>query len=330
MALESIRIERIKVKDLPALADAAIDGSAPGSFVPITKQRAIAHTHNPNAKPDDVGLLLAKEGHRNVGYFGLMPVMLQHEGKLHKVFWLTTWAVSRDYLGKGLGSALMEAALALKVDLAIVGSKPARRVSAKYGFYEVKTLDYVQIDFGAPARYNPISLLLRLTRRLLAAVKVSLHIQGADEAATRAFEWLLAPLLRPLGRLLLTLTLSPEARSTGMKPVEQVRLLGEADAARTGFVRSPYVINWMLAYPWVLPIGQSESEKLDYGFTDARPGFRISGYQAISLNQMECGFACFQSSGIRGRTVLRYWIISFPSSLHQTCCWDWPCSRRAA
>jgi predicted N-acetyltransferase YhbS len=152
MILEDVRIERVKLKDLPAMAARFIDGAKPDTFIPITKHRAQALVHNPNAEPEDVAMLLATVGERCVGYFGVMAVMLQHEGKLHKVHWLTTWAVASDFIGKGLGSRLMEEALALDVDLAIVGSKPARRVSAKYGFHEVRPLDYVQIDFGVAGR----------------------------------------------------------------------------------------------------------------------------------------------------------------------------------
>ena len=109
-SFDSVRIERVKLKDLRALAASAVDGAVPGTFILITKHRALAMTHNPFAQPNDVALLLAKQGERNVGYFGVMPVMLQHAGQLHKVHWLTTWAVAPDFLGKGLGSRLMEAA----------------------------------------------------------------------------------------------------------------------------------------------------------------------------------------------------------------------------
>lgn len=313
MPLDSVRIERVKLKDLPALAASAVDGATEGTFIPITKHRAKAHTYNPNADPDDVALLLAKEGDRIVGYFGLMPVMLRYEGKLHKVHWLTTWSVAKEYLGKGLGSRLMEAALALDVDLAIVGSKPARRVSAKYGFHEAKPLDYVQIDFGLAGRYNPISLLLRGLRKALALLRIKLSIEKLDGAVARGFDFVFAPFLRPLLYALLLGRLPRDARSPR---TEQVIAVNDAPTSHSqvGFFRGAEVVNWMLAHPWVLPAGQSDSECLDYEFTDARPGFEITGWSISSLPggrkadeaiPNPLGYVCFQFSIIRARRTLK-------------------------
>jgi len=305
MPLDSIHIERVKLKDLPALAAAAVDGAAPGTFIPITKHRAAAHTHNPYAEPGDIALLLAKEGQRNIGYFGLMPVMLQHVGQLHRVYWLTTWAVAPGYLGKGLGSRLMETAIGLDVDLVIVGSKPARRVSAKYGFHEVKPLDHVQLDLGLAGRYNPISLLLRLLRKALSFFKLRLRIDRIDQAAARFFDFLFAPLVRPLLLRQVAAKTSDAASTIRIEQVQEVHPISADLAEGTCFHRGVEVANWMLAYPWVLPSGRSESEDLDYGFTDARPGFAVTGWQVFSSTGERLGFICFQSSRIRSRQVLR-------------------------
>lgn len=314
MPLESVHIERVKLKDLPALAETVIKAAAPGSFIPITKHRAAAHTYNPNASPVDVALLLAKAGERNVGYFGLMPVMLRHEGELHKVYWLTTWAVAPEYLGRGLGSQLMEAALALDVDLAIVGSKPARRVSSKYGFSEAKSLEYVQIDLGLAGRYNPISLILHLMRKALSLFDVRINIERLDLALGRFFDLIFAPVLRPLLTNWLMRRVGRPARSVSMQRVQQVQAVSESPADGPGFYRSLEVINWMLAHPWVLPSGLSESEHLDYSFTDARPGFELSGWQVSAANGEQLGFICFQTSLIDGRRVVKVLDHQFPPS----------------
>jgi len=306
-AIESVRIERVKLKDLQALAASAVDGAAPGTFIPITKHRALAMTHNPFAQPDEVALLLAKEGERNVGYFGVMPVMLLHEGKLHKVHWLTTWAVAPEFLGKGLGSFLMEDALALDVDLAIVGSKPARRVSTKYGFHEIKPLDYVQLDFGVAGRFNLLSLFLQLSRKLFSLFHLPLPIEPLDRAFEKFFEAIFGPLVRPLIYRWVGRKMESELQGLGIKAVEQVQSPKdeEPDGVRTGFYRDSRVVNWMLAYPWVMPAGQSDSEQLDYGFTDARAGFKISAWQIYSTDGKNLGYICFLSSRLRGRTVVK-------------------------
>jgi GNAT superfamily N-acetyltransferase len=304
MSLESVRIDRVKLKDLPAMSARFIDGAAPGAFIPITKQRAEALVNNPFAAPDDVAMLLATEGERCVGYFGVMPVMLLHAGQLHKVHWLTTWAVSDDYLGKGLGSRLMEEALALDVDLTIVGSKPARRVSAKYGFHEVKPLDYVQLDFGVAGRYNPLSLLLRALRKLASVAKVSLPIETLDAAVDRFFETIFGPFLRPYFLWSVATRLASEIGRPGMFALAQVPAANSKSLDKTRFTRDERVINWMLSAPWVVP-SPSQSANSKYEFTDWRPAFEISAWQLKSDQGAPLGYAVFQFSRIRGRGVLK-------------------------
>lgn len=305
--IESVRIERVKLKDLQALAASAVEGAAPGAFIPITKHRALAMVHNPFAQPDDVALLLAKEGDRNVGYFGVMPLMLQHQGRLHKAHWLTTWAVAPEFLGKGLGSQLMEAALALDVDLAIVGSRPARRISTKYGFQELKPLNYVQLDFGVAGRYNPLSLLLRLMRKLASLVRLRLPIESLDPTFEKFFESALGWLIRPILFSWILGVIGPELKNIRIEEVTRVQPPNPEgpDAACTGFYRDSRVVNWMLEHPWVLPAGKSESEGLNYGFTDARAGFQISVWQIYSSAGNNLGYIGFQSSRLRGRTVVK-------------------------
>jgi hypothetical protein len=78
-----------------------------------------------------------------------------------------------------------------------------------------------------------------------------------------------------------------------------------ADKNRTGFYRDSHVVNWMLAYPWVLPAGKSESEKLNYGFTDSRRGFKFIAWQLYSTTDENLGYICFQVSRLRGQTVVK-------------------------
>ncbi|UYN89765.1 MAG: GNAT family N-acetyltransferase [Anaerolineales bacterium] len=293
--MDSIRIERIPLKDLPKKAARYAERAPRGAFIPITPHRAIAMSYNPHAEPEDVALLLALQGERPVGYFGLMAVQLAHAGQLHRMHWLTTWAVSKDMLGKGLGSQLMQAALDLDVDLAIVGSAPARRVSAKFGFQEVAPMEYVRINFDVLGRYNPINLLLRGLRKLAALLGKPVRIEPLMAFFHSVFEFLIGWLLRPVFYLIAALGLwQLPLRKKFEPPMEFV----VAPAAGTGFYRDAAVLNWMLEHRWVTP-WQSETAWKDYEFTDWRSGFEIFGVGTAQE------YALLQFSKIRGRGVLK-------------------------
>lgn len=301
------RIERVKLKDLPALAERLVGRAGPGDFIPITKHRAQAMAHNPNAKPSDTAMLVAWDGDECVGYFGTMPVMLQHEGKLHKVYWLTTWNVAPRYIGKGLGSALMQAALDLDVDLAIVGSKPARRVSAKFGFHEIKPLDYVCVDYRVAGRFNPVSLLLRALRKGFSLVGIRLPIEGLVKQCEEWFEFFFGPVVRPIFFQLLLRSLKPEMEALHHLQVKALEddWVAKPDAKRTAFYRDARVVNWMLAHPWVLRTGESESEHMDYIFTDARPFYLMMALKQGVPGEQEFGYVCLQGSQIGRKFVVK-------------------------
>jgi predicted N-acetyltransferase YhbS len=302
MTLKSPRIERVKLKDLPAMAARYIDGAAPGTYIPITKHRAAAMVRNPNADPDDVAMLLATQGDRCVGYFGVMAVVLQHDGKLNKVHWLTTWSVAPEFIGKGLGSRLMEEALALDVDLAIVGSKPARRVSAKYGFQETKPLEYAQLDLRVAGRFNPVVLSLRLTRKMLALAGIKFNTEPIFQPLESFFEKMFGWLTRPI---MLALAQSSVARALDGSQVRETDMVSGENGLRqpTGFFRSSEVINWMLQNSWVLPEGESTSRELTYLFSHQRPGFRVFAWSVLAKGFD--GFIVFQVSRVREALVLK-------------------------
>jgi len=306
MAENNIRIEKIKTKDLNAYAAATIDKAQVGQFIPITKHRALAMSKNPNAAPDDVALLLAYQGEEMVGYFGIMPVKLHTKGRSHKAHWFSTWSVSSSFLGRGVGSKLMKAALDLKQDYFIVGSKPARRVSDKFGFQKLAPYEFTVIDFRLAARFNPISLLMRGARKLFNFVGLSLDIRKVDSFAARFFEKLLGSSIRKL-----LINLSAKKAAKGLPPfqserVDQVRTVNKMESSnqeKTFLWRGDEVVNWMLAYPWVLPTGQSESEAYEYNFSDVRPEFELAAHEIHSDGYR--GYAIFQFSVIGERRVLK-------------------------
>ncbi len=311
---EDIRIERVTVNDLRGFAAGIVEAAQPGEFIPITMQRALAMANNPYADPDDTALLVAYHGEALIGYFGMMAVMLQQDGQLHKVQWFTTWMVARNYLGSGVGSKLMQAALDLKQDYLIVGSKPARGVCDKFGFNRLPPYEFTVIDFRMAARFNPITLMLRGLRKALHLVGINIDIAKVNKIAALTFERLLGAFLRPI---LYALAIARVWRGLPDYRFEEV---GEVHApvrdealetSATMLYRGDEVVNWMLAYPWVMQPGQSQSEGLDFYFSDARPEFKIFALEIYSDDYR--GYVAFQFSVIADIRVLKVLDVSLKS-----------------
>ena len=255
---EEIRIEHVKSGELYDFISDILETAQPGQFIPITLHRALAMSKNPYADPDDVALLVAYYGEEVIGYFGIMAVMVRHDRELHKAQWFTTWMVSMNYLGRGVGSMLMQAALDLEQDYFIVGSKPARRVCDKFGFHRLPPYEFTVIDFRLAARFNPITLLLRGLRKVFRLVGVKFNIAKVNKIVALPFERLLGRLVR---RILISMTL---LRTTKGLPAFRYKVEDEVhtpvqdevdDKSATVLIRGDEVVNWMLEYPWVVQPG---------------------------------------------------------------------------
>jgi hypothetical protein len=200
----------------------------------------------------------------------------------------------------------MEAALALDKDFFIVGSAPARKVCARYGFEELEPLQIGVLDFGLAGRMNPVSLLARVVRKLVNRAGGTLDITRLDKAATKTFEGLVGWLSRPWQYVQALKKAGDWPDDLRIATVEQVHNRDDhaLDQGVTRLYRDARVVNWMLAKPWVVLPTESASEDLDYYFTDTRPGF---GYSAIEIYRDEdyLGYMVFQSSMIGERRRLR-------------------------
>lgn len=315
MEATDIRYEQVLVKDLPTFADRYIKNAQPDAYIAITQQRADALVQNPMSAPEDVGMIVAYAGDELVGYFGIMPILIRQGGRSHKVHWFTTWNVSANVRGKGVGSGLMQAALEIKQDYMIVGSAPARHVCRKFGFTELGTLKIAKLDLYWKAKRNPQVMALRVARKMFNIFGGKLDIHERSEAAAskinekhgaRHKAEAYQDLIRAAGEL-------PEAIS--MREVLQVRPLGHGGAKtimlnEASFERNVDVINWMLSMLWVLPLGESVSEELDYYFTDAREEFEYIAwgiYKNLDEHEVEeyVGYIVFQVQKIDSRRVMR-------------------------
>ncbi len=295
MNTEDIRIEHIKVKNLPTFAEGILSTAKPGQFVPISMQRAVAHAHNPYADPDDIALLVAYDFENEVvGYFGILPLMLRMENKLHKVHWFTTWNVSSKVRGQGVGALLMDEALAQRLDYLIVGSIYARRVCRKVGFVEREPLLYYWLDNSGMGRLNPLIFMRRAYRKVLHLLQIEKTVNIVSPMTKRLDEWM-APWLQRVFYAQLMRSQESVLKAIRVREVDQLRDEQPTLTSRpsTELHRGIDAINWLLSYPWVVPSGQSMSENLDYFFSDARTMFRFIALEVYTKRDEYKGFVVF-------------------------------------
>ena len=74
----AVEIRAVKVRDLDTFARETLAALRPGEVVPISPSRARAQTRNPNADPEDIGLLVAYQDGRCLGSLGLVPGHISH------------------------------------------------------------------------------------------------------------------------------------------------------------------------------------------------------------------------------------------------------------
>ena len=312
MTEDNIRIERIKVKELEEFAKGMISSIDQDQLVPITLQRAIAHTRNPYADWDDVGLLVAYSGDECVGYFGILPILLKHGAQYSKVYWFSTWLVSPKFRGRSIGSLLMKDALSMNQDYLIVGSGPARKVCQRFGFYEFAPLYYYSLDMSGMERLNPVTWVFRLFRKFLSPFGVNVRISNKF---TKIFDRLASPVTKRFFYWLGDHGEFRELKAYNYNEVDDINYHGldlDAYLPDVAFYRGSEVINWMLKYPWVVKPGQSPTEKKDFYFTDVREKFSNIAVEVYSAGSGEfVGFVILSNSLIDGKGVLKVLDIHF-------------------
>jgi len=235
------------------------------NVIPITRHRAISHVNNPRADDDDVVLLAAYEGHKVIGYMGILADRIHIDNTEHKVGWLSTWWVDSAQRGRGLGRKLFSEALRHYDRYIAVSSftASAKRVyDASEQFVTLKTLEggvfIVRLDSNSrlPKRIPKLRF-LRPALKLL-------------DTAVNAF----ANLRLKVWRL-------RNSRIYGDVEVEYINRIDEqtrqfiADRQKDELSRrNQEELNWVLMYPWVLsaPLGDRTSSR--YRFSSVSEKFQ--------------------------------------------------------
>jgi len=269
MVQSRVRIEKIKVKDVYQFACETPDKHRVDGIVPITEHRALAHSNNPYADGEDIGLLVASMGDRCIGYIGIVPGLLRHGDQMSKVHWLSAFFVPPRFRNTAAALFLLESVQSLDYDIITGGlSRDAERVCRGMGFREAGTLVYSQVNI---AKVNfPAS-----GQALLNYFLMKRHIRfRAPCVADRVFY----PLFKKLWYNFTSREFNRRSAGYSFREVNEISpdwaSLTQHHSIPAEFYRGPEILNWMMKYPWVVESRKSDPTASAYFFSDTRPLFR--------------------------------------------------------
>ena len=274
--MRSARIEEIKLNDLDNFARPFIERPGPEDILPISNQRVLAHIHNPHARPDDIVLLVAFKGNTCIGYHGLLPGLLRHDDRLSRVFWATTFYVSEDHRGQGIGKLLVAKIKALKVDFVVTGmTRAAEKTYLQSGLKPLGPTVYFQLQLKKSARHPFIHRILK---------SVMYHRWRQSQIGD----------LQPFQYNRVDVINSELKTSKAAA--------GDAPA----FYRDIQMVNWMLKYPWVLSSDAGEIPKTNYHFAWVRDVFEHIALEIYTKRDNDLkGFVVLSVSVKKGKTILK-------------------------
>ncbi len=99
-------LKKIKISELTALTQSA--EYANWKQLPISPARALSQSLNPDARPDDIALIIALDELKSdlIGFIGALPSVAQSP-EPSRVAWVTNWWVSGNHRGKGIAQMLL-------------------------------------------------------------------------------------------------------------------------------------------------------------------------------------------------------------------------------
>lgn len=276
MNSKQIRIEEIKLKELNNFARAFFERANPEEIIPISRQRVLAQTHNPCAQPDDIVLLVAFSDGKCIGYHGLLPALLQHHGRLSKVYWATTFYVSEAFRGRGIGKLLIKTVKSYNIDFAVTGmTQGAEKTYLNSGLNVLGSIVFYQLRMEKVIRFK---LFYQMVKRLL--YRYWLSRQPGD------------------------------LQDFNYKQVDQINIELKTNKVISNhapaFHRDIEMVNWMLKYPWVLSRDTAEVRKENYHFARVRDIFKYIALEIYSKRDNTLkGFLVLSVSHKKGKTIIK-------------------------
>jgi|GEM_PF-4687935 GNAT superfamily N-acetyltransferase len=277
-----IQIDEIRVKDLVAFAADAARRKPSESLIPISASRAFAWSHNPQAKPDDVGLFVAYYDSKCVGHLGVVPSQVKLGSTVEGVSWLSIFYVDPEYRSLGIGAMLLLKAAAMKTSLAANGAGgDAHPIYTALKFHQLPALPFCNLDFS---RINVFASVRRGVDRVMRASKFRSDTSGD-------FPNLFQDGIKRIVYPTLIQTVGGDRSSpnaTRGSHVPDGYWQGILDRERPyRFCRDDRVVNWMLEQPWTTCVPNDQNAR--FHFNDYRRQFDHRLYNIHSTTQSDNG-----------------------------------------
>jgi len=297
--MAQIRVDRIPVAKLLEFAQNAEKNEERYAILPIPAIRALAQSKNPEASPDDTGLLVAYSGDKCVGYLGILPCLFHHKGKLSKIYALTTFFVDEAYRGQSVAPMIMANAIGLEKDLLLAGLTPSAEkfyLKNPQWFKPAGSLPYLHIHLLPWS-----SLLWWLKNRLRAMRGLFNALFVANRRIAEAEGWrFFYRFLRPPA--------CKKCREVGARLVSEIKALEDKTDNKSAdeqyyFSRDVDTVNWMIRYPWIT---ENTKAKLNYFFSFQRELFRFLPFELYSKESgKRLGYVVFSITKKKGLTLLK-------------------------
>ncbi|MBP9837407.1 MAG: hypothetical protein KBC84_01705 [Proteobacteria bacterium] len=251
---------------------------------PIDKVRACAHSKNPNAKGDDLALVVAYSENKCIAYTGVIATAYLKNGVKHKTYAHTTFYVHPSFRkiikesGKTVGELIIDTILETGDGLITTGlSSSAEKffLRNKETFTSIPPLAYSILTINRLQPYQTLSrkALNNIKNQYLRKLLLNFEIVG--KSTIDKFIWLIVSHL-----CLKKLTSKPH--SLCFKEVKAFMPLTEYDISDAGsleihLLRDHHTINWMLHDSWL--ITGIEPRLSNYYFEICRKSFHFKAYE---------------------------------------------------
>lgn len=295
---EKIHFEKIKVKNLAEFVKKYNKNKTLNDVAVISDQRALAHSLNPLADENDIGLILAYKGNNCVGYLGIIPGLAEIRNSFVKIYFPSSWLVSDEVRGQSVGSSLMKEALKLGKILICTGmNNTSESTLVNIGFEWMNSLHYWQINFEKLNNRLFRILDKSLIKRKNPTVQL---IQANHPRLSKVYKSKIYKQILDVFESSLDSVYYKESKYIDFE-------IKKFNLDNYKFSRSKEIINWMLKYPWINSRENVENENnTGYFFSDVRELFSYIPIEIYSKGtKNKVGYLILSVSKEKDKTTLK-------------------------